>query len=289
MEMLAKVDEEVDAPKPKVRVPIDEDQAQSPKKKPRPSMEGGGEGPRDWCHDSVNLATEHAKFRSSEDEITLAAEPRGWEQFLNKAAARQFNAGVHFYTRVVQLLRRNDKMKALDQLGHGDVAAEDGQQEHAHEWLCSVCVDLVARMGSGRSLKQLGLTNIARKAMAGGGHGPAKPHDLACLFFQLMAAGDRHLERIPFRKGCKPTCSSSGGDTDVAKDVTLPEGEIETLIDEHFKGAAHGVKRATVARAVRAQAAQAGPDFQGMQLTHFNNFTGKARGGGSKELEAGQH
>ena len=64
--------------------------------------------------------------------------------------------------------------------------------------------------------------------------------------------------------------------------------EIEELIDEHYKGAAHGVKRSTVARAVRAQAAQSGADFQGVQLTYFNNFTGKARGGGSKELEAGQ-
>jgi hypothetical protein len=105
------------------------DKAQSPKKKPKPSVEGGGGGSSEWCHDGINLATEHAKFRSSEDEITLTAEPRGWEQFFNRAAARQFNDGVHFYARVVQLLRSNEKLNALDQLGHGEVAAADDNHE----------------------------------------------------------------------------------------------------------------------------------------------------------------
>jgi hypothetical protein len=63
-----------------------------------------------------------------------------------------------------------------------------------------------------------------------------------------MAAGDRHQEKIPFQKGFKPTHSSSGGDGDMASDINLPKAEIEELIDEHYKGAAHGVERSTVAR-----------------------------------------
>lgn len=244
-----------------------------------------------WFQAGADLGTIYAEFESRSENATLTNDPKGWEQLFNRAAATEYDGtGVHFFTTTVQILQRQPKINEIDTLGYGVVAAEAGEDEYAYEWLCGMYSELVDRMGSGRTMAQLRLSNLTRKAIAGGGNKPARPQDLACLFLQIMAAGDRHCLKRPFKEGNRASIGSSSGEMATEdENVVMSEEAIQAVVGEIYKGAAHGVQRKTVERAIRAQAAQAGPTFTGKQLAYFNNFTGKTRGVGMSGSDGGHY
>jgi hypothetical protein len=196
--------------------PIDVDKEASP---PEPKKHRGP-GPSmasDWFQAGTDLGTIYAEFESRSENATLTNDPMGWEQLFNRASALEYDGkGIHFFTTTVQLLQKTAKINELGTLGYGVVAAEVGEDACAYEWLCGMYVELVDRMGSGRTTGQLRLSTLMRKAIAGGGSKPARPQDLACLFLQIMAAGDRHCVKRPFEKGNRASIGSSSGD--LAKD-----------------------------------------------------------------------
>jgi hypothetical protein len=194
------------------------------------------------------LGTTRAEFESRSENATLTNDPMGWEQLSNRAAANEHDGeGTHFFTATVQLLQRTEKINELDTLGHGVAAAEAGEDARTHEWLCGACTELVDRMGSGRTTGQLRLSNLMRKAIAGGGTKPARPQDLACLCLQIMAAGDRHCLKRPFEKGNRASIGSSSGDsTRDDEDLVLSEEATQAVVDDTHEGAARGVQRKTI-------------------------------------------